>query len=117
MKKTASKPLTAKQRADLDALAAMPDDKINTADVPEQADWSGAKRGMFYRPMKKQITLRIDADLIEWFRQQSTSDAGYQTRINEALREYMARARQALNLRGVKPGKYSGKMLSLVIHV
>ena len=67
----------------------MPDDKIDTSDSPEQVDWVGAKRGMFYRPVKKQITLRIDADLIEWFRQHATSQAGYQTRINEALREYM----------------------------
>ncbi len=88
--KKANKPLTTEQRADLDALAAMPDDKINIADLPEQVDWSGAKRGMFYRPIKKQITLRIDADLIEWFRRQSTPDSGYQTRINEALRAYMA---------------------------
>jgi uncharacterized protein (DUF4415 family) len=90
MKKVANKPLTAKQRADLDALAAMPDDKIDTAGLPEQMDWRGAKRGLFYRPIKKQITLRLDADLIEWFRLQSTSDIGYQTRINEALREYVA---------------------------
>lgn len=68
----------------------MPDDKINLSDSPEQVDWVDAKRGMFYRPVKKQITLRIDADLIEWFRQQTTSDTGYQTRINEALRDYVA---------------------------
>lgn len=89
MKKTANKPLTAQQRADLDAVAAMPDDKINTNDSPELVDWVDAKRGMFYRPVKKQITLRIDADLIEWFRQHTASDTGYQTRINEALREYV----------------------------
>jgi uncharacterized protein (DUF4415 family) len=89
MKKSANKPLTARQRADLAALAAMPDDKIDTSECPEQVDWSGAKRGMFYRPVKKQITLRIDADLIEWFRQRATTQAGYQTRINEALREYV----------------------------
>jgi uncharacterized protein (DUF4415 family) len=90
MKKTANKPLTAKQRADLAAVAAMPDNKIKTSKIPEQTDWTGAKRGLFYRPVKKQITLRLDADLIDWFRRQTTSDSGYQTRINEALREYMA---------------------------
>ena len=89
MKKTANKPLTAKQRADLNALAAMPDSKIDTNDSPEQVDWVGAKRGIFYRPVKKQITLRIDADLIEWFRQRATTETGYQTHINEALREYI----------------------------
>ena len=90
MKKIATRRLTAKQRAELNALAAMPDDKINTTNVTEQVDWSGAKRGLFYRPIKKQITLRIDADLIEWFRQHTTSDNGYQTRINQALRDYVA---------------------------
>jgi uncharacterized protein (DUF4415 family) len=90
MKKTVAKTLTAKQRADLVAVAAMPDAKIKTSKMPEQADWTGAKRGLFYRPIKKQITLRIDADLIAWFRQNTASDTGYQTRINEALREYMA---------------------------
>ena len=88
--KTPTKRLTAKQRADLAALAALPDGEIDTTDMPEQLDWSGAKRGMFYRPIKKQITLRIDADLIEWFRQHTTSDTGYQTRINQALRDYVA---------------------------
>jgi uncharacterized protein (DUF4415 family) len=91
MKKTTTKPLTAQQRADLDAVAAMPDDTINTAEMAEQVDWSSAKRGMFFRPIKKQITLRIDADLIEWFRQHTTPGSGYQTRINEALRDYVAR--------------------------
>jgi uncharacterized protein (DUF4415 family) len=89
MKKTANNPLTTTQRADLDALAKLPDDKINTSEMPEQLDWSNARRGMFYKPVKKQITLRIDADLIEWFRQHAPGESGYQTRINEALREYV----------------------------
>jgi uncharacterized protein (DUF4415 family) len=88
MKKQSNKPLTAQQRADLDVVAALPDDQIDTTDIPEQLDWAGAKRGLFYRPIKQQITLRLDADLIAWFRQH-TSDTGYQTRINEALREYV----------------------------
>lgn len=92
MKKMANRILTDQQRADLDALAAKPDDTIDIADLPEQTDWRGAKRGMFFRPIKKQITLRIDADVIEWFRRQTTSDAGYQTRINDALRDFVARA-------------------------
>jgi uncharacterized protein (DUF4415 family) len=89
MKKTANKALTAAQLAKLDALARLPDDEIDTTDIPEQLDWSGSKRGQFYRPVKKQITLRIDADVIEWFRQHTVAD-GYQTRINEALRDYVA---------------------------
>jgi len=44
---------------------------------------------MLYRPVKRQITLRIDADVIEWFRSRRHRGEGYQTNINRALREYM----------------------------
>jgi uncharacterized protein (DUF4415 family) len=91
MKKATRKSLTARQRADLDAVAAMRDDEIDTAEAPEQVDWRGAKRGLFFRPIKKQITLRIDADLIDWFRRHATPDTGYQTHINDALRDYRTR--------------------------
>src|ERR1700677_2570575 len=74
MKKATSDHLTPEQRAETDALAALPDDKINTGDIPEQRDWSGAQRGALFRPVKQQITLRLDADLIEWFRRQPGRD-------------------------------------------
>ena len=83
--------LTAPQVAELEALAALPDDQINTSVSPEQKDWSGAKRGLFFRPMKKQLTLRLDADLIAWFKDHAPNGEGYQTNINNALREYVAR--------------------------
>src|SRR5271163_4730087 len=98
MKKISSKRLPAKQHAELEALAALPDGKIDTRDIPEVRDWSDAKRGLFYRPIKKQLTLRIDADVIAWFKGRVSKGAGYQTDINRALREYVrqhARARKA----------------------
>jgi uncharacterized protein (DUF4415 family) len=61
MNKEPSKHLTAKQKAQLEALSTLPDDEIDTDDIPEVQDWSGAKRGLFYRPIKPQITLRLDA--------------------------------------------------------
>jgi uncharacterized protein (DUF4415 family) len=91
MKKVISDHLTSEQRAEIEALAAMTEDEIDTRDIPEQRDWSGARRGVFFRPVKQQITLRIDADLIDWFRRHPDGEAGYQTRINRALREYVAR--------------------------
>ena len=90
MKKGSSDRLTPAQQAELEALAALPDDKIDTRDIPEVRDWSGARRGLFFRPIKKQLTLRIDADVIAWFKQHTPHGEGYQTRINRALREYMA---------------------------
>jgi uncharacterized protein (DUF4415 family) len=89
MKKVNSRPLTAKQQAELDALAALRDDQIDTKDIPETRDWSGAQRGRFYRPVKQQLTLRIDADVVAWFKDHAPKGEGYQTDINRALREYV----------------------------
>lgn len=81
--------LTPEQLAELKALAAMPDEAIDTSDTPEQRDWSGAERGRFYRPLKQHLSLRLDADVIAWFKGHATGNEGYQTRINRALREYV----------------------------
>ncbi len=89
MKKAISD-LTPAQRAELEALAALAEEQINTRDIPEQRDWRGAQRGLFYRPIKQQLTLRLDADLIAWFKDRAPNGEGYQTRINRALREYVA---------------------------
>jgi len=89
MKKETSD-LTAAQKAELDALAAMEENQINTAALPERTDWSGARRGVFFRPIKKQLTLRLDADVIDWFKIHAPNGEGYQTSINSALREYVA---------------------------
>ncbi len=75
-----------KQQEEAVSLARQPDSEIDTSDIPEVTDWAGAEVGKFYRPMKKQVTLRLDADMLEWFRKQGNK---YQTRINQALREYM----------------------------
>lgn len=89
MKKGISKRLTSVQRSEIESLAALPDDKIDVRDIPEVRDWSGAQRGLFYRPIKKQITLRLDADIIAWFKRNVPKGQGYQTNINRALREYV----------------------------
>ncbi|MCH7930406.1 MAG: BrnA antitoxin family protein [Proteobacteria bacterium] len=91
MKKAGSKSLTRKQKAELEALAALPDDRIDVSDIPEVRDWSGAKRGLLYRPVKKQLTLRVDADVVAWFKEHARGGRGYQTDINRALREHVDR--------------------------
>ena len=88
MKKGTSKRLTREQLAELKSLAALPDSAIDT-DAPELSDWTGAKRGLFYRPVKQQLTLRLDVDVVAWFKRHTTSNEGYQTRINRALNEYV----------------------------
>lgn len=93
MKKGSSNKLTDTQKAELEALTAKPDEQINIAATPEQKDWSGARRGLFFRPVKKQITLRLDADVIDWFKTHAPNGEGYQTNINSVLRGYVERAR------------------------
>lgn len=89
MKKASSRPLTAKQKAELTALAKLADKDINTDVIPEVRDWRGAKRGVFFRPVKQQLTLRLDADVVAWFRKHATGGKGYQSDMNAALRTYV----------------------------
>ena len=83
-------------QAQIRALEALPDDQIDTTDAPEILDWSDARRGVFYRPVKQQITLRLDADIIAWFKAQARGGRGYQTDINGALREHVLRTARSV---------------------
>ncbi len=74
--------------AELTRLAAMPDRDIDTSDIPETSGWPKAVVGKFYRPVKRQVTLRIDADVLSWFK---TQGGKYQSAVNAALREHVQR--------------------------
>lgn len=54
-----AKKLTGRQRAELSALEALPNDQIDTSDIPEVRDWSDAKRGLFHRPVKRRTTTGV----------------------------------------------------------
>jgi len=85
------KPLSAEQIARLRTVADLPDDQIDFSDIPDGDDGydvAARVRGMHYRPVKKQITLRLDANILDWFRRRTPR--GYQTDINQALRDYIA---------------------------
>ena len=75
-----------KQAEELRRLAQQDEEAVNTSDILEITHWDDAVRGRFYRPVKEQVTLRIDADVLAWFRAGGNK---YQTRINAALREYI----------------------------
>ncbi|MFW1916190.1 BrnA antitoxin family protein [Acinetobacter sp. ULE_I064] len=63
------------------------DDQLDLSDIPEITDWNNTIRhGQFYRPVKQQTSIRLDADVLAWFKAQGK---GYQTRMNEILREAM----------------------------
>lgn len=91
MKKGTSEKLTKEQKADLAALEALPDEQIDTSEIPELTDWTDARRSLFYRPVKQQITLRLDSDVVDWFKRNAPGGRGYQTEINRALRRHVQR--------------------------
>ena len=91
MKRGNPEPLTPELQAELDALGAMPESEIDTTEMPPVNDWTKSVRGAFYRPIKRPLSLRLDADIIDWFQRQGQ---GYQTRMNSALREYVERHRE-----------------------
>ena len=78
--------LTARQKARLDAVASMPDEQIDYSDAPSLSDAVWVKAAAQLPPAKQQITLRIDAEVLAFFRQ---TGKRYQSRINAVLRSYV----------------------------
>jgi uncharacterized protein (DUF4415 family) len=90
-KVTLSKSLT-----DWDRVEALTDEEIDFSDSPEITPEMFAKavvrRGLEPAPKKVQLILRIDNDVVEWFKEQGQ---GYQSQINALLRAYMETHNQA----------------------
>ena len=66
-------------------LAAKGDQDIDTSDAPELDGWDRAETGRFYRPVKTPVTIRLDADVVECFKQRFDK---YQPAINKVLRDF-----------------------------
>ena len=65
----------------------MPDSEIDVTDIPEaNPRQSEVLVGRFYRPVKQLVSIRVDADVLAWFRGQGKR---YQTHMNEVLRREM----------------------------
>jgi uncharacterized protein (DUF4415 family) len=85
-------PLTEDQKEELRKLDNMRDEDIDYSDIPPLTDefFKNAKRGEFYqRALKAQLTIRLDADILDWFKRHAKDGKGYQTDINKALRAYV----------------------------
>jgi uncharacterized protein (DUF4415 family) len=82
------RPLTARQKREIQTLAAMPEDKVDTSDIPElpPGAWRNAVRGKWYRPVKRAVSIRLDADVLAWLKAKGN---GYQTKVNGLLRDKM----------------------------
>ena len=78
-----------KKRRELKKLTSMRDDEIDTSDVPERTDWSGAEVGKFFRPQRQRTTLEIDADLLDWFDAHRGRAKDRGEAINAALRAHV----------------------------
>ncbi len=75
---------TSKKR--LEEIAAISDSAIDYSDIPELGPefWQNAK--VIFPPSKKAVTIRIDGDVLNWFK---GAGKGYQSRMNAVLRSYM----------------------------
>ena len=96
-----SDPITAVRRRKLEELSTRPDSEIDFSDIPEleESFWKNAIHNPFYRPVKQQLTVRLDADVVAWLRQQGK---GYQTRLNQVLRQVMLKEVQPANRSSLK---------------
>jgi uncharacterized protein (DUF4415 family) len=86
----------AKSDTKLERLRNMEDKDIDTSDSPEVSDaaWANAVVGNPLR--KKLISVRLDADVIEWFK---SGGPNYQTRMNQVLRVYMEHCQKAKSMK------------------
>ena len=77
-------------QTDWKRINAMKDEDIDFSDIPEITPQMVARavlrRNFKPLPRKKQLTLRVDGDVVDWYKKQGR---GYQTRINTLLRAYM----------------------------
>ena len=82
-----------KVREELRRLREMSDDEIDLSDSPEimAEQWARSRPNPYYRPVKDQVTLRLDRDVLNWFK---LTNEKYQTASNQALRDHMNRERK-----------------------
>ena len=98
--------LNQKQKREIAALAAKGDEGVDFSDIPLKLDWSRAEIGKFYRPPKKSVTMRLDADIIDWLK---GFGKGYQTRANLLLRHAMVNTSKA----GPKTARRANRLSSV----
>jgi predicted DNA binding CopG/RHH family protein len=92
LQQIAKRPLTKRQREEIAALAALPDDHIDTSDIPETATTAGWARNPFYRPITKSVTIRLNAPDIAVARALSKRmGMPYQTYIKQLLHDALER--------------------------
>lgn len=85
-------PLTEVQTERLKALDNLRDEDIDFSDIPPLTDdffTNGIRNPYYAKALKEQLTIRLDADILDWFKRHAKNGKGYQTDINKALRAYV----------------------------
>jgi uncharacterized protein (DUF4415 family) len=77
---------TKESRTNWRKLAALPDDRIDTSDIPELGEDFFREAKLRLPKSKQLVSIRVDTDVLDWFKRQGK---GYQTRINAILRAYV----------------------------
>ena len=89
-------------KSDVARIDKLRDEEIDYSDIPELDDEVFAQPLVAWPPRKESITIRVDPDVLDWFKDQGRS---YQTRINQVLRRYMDVAQERVRPPGRKQPK------------
>lgn len=84
--KASVRPITAELARELAFLEKVKDADIDMTGMPESLDWAASTVGKYYRPIKEPVSMRIDADVLNWAR---SLGRGYQSQVNELMRIWM----------------------------
>jgi uncharacterized protein (DUF4415 family) len=93
MSKASTKTRSVKISAGTPKLYQQRDRSLDRSDVPQlpPEQWAKGVVGKYYRPLKSQISFRIDNDVLDWLK---SKGAGHLSRINAILRERMEKERR-----------------------
>ena len=82
--------MTISREQQIEILKKMSDEEIDFSDAPEATEAQLASLRAFVPPKKKTITIKLDEDILKWFKNEQPK-GGYQTFINAVLRDYVQR--------------------------
>ena len=92
LEQSRARKLTKRELGDLKRLAAMPDDQIDLSDIPDSGNTGGWKRGLFYRPVTRPVTIRLDMpDIAAAQELAKAKGIRYQTYMKKLLHEALER--------------------------
>ena len=89
-----AKRLSPEVEANLRELEALEGRPIDLSDMPEITDFSGFRRAAWKDMSLLDQAVPLEPDLLDWFRTHGREGEDWRTRVNRALREYVAKAKR-----------------------